>query len=787
MEKQFRYPGARPFSEEDRKLFFGRDADIRALSARVALEPLVVLFGKSGYGKTSLLQAGVLPRLRDTENHRILELRFNEPDKNPLDLVLEQLKTHLGAAPFLGDTLQVSEELPDDLSALLWCYLKSLQIAGPETPWNTLVFDQFEELFHFHQPHVESFGRALADVLRPKPPKAIRRIIKAHHLSGAGTFTESDLESWLAPLNCKVLLSVRHDHLGSLDALKPNIPYIFRHTYELKPLNGMQALEALQKPAALEGPYTSPVFTYSQGALDKILSSLKDKRTQRIETFQLQLIAQHAEEAIMAKAQKQPGAASLELTPSDLGNPETIFEDHYREIIEGLPRKNRGKARNLVESRLIINGNRIPLPERLITHQYQVPVALLNTLVERRLLRSQLDSTGGTSLELSHDTLVAPIQKTARKHRQKVLWRRLRLAGLLMLLAIVGFASWGIVEYREIKSLEGQIDSLNGVIRNMPRDTVTNTLVGEVTVIDSLVLLTEQQRDSLEGLRQDLDSIGGIARGVRIDTVFIDDTGKSVTPPAPINDNIAVKLPAQWHSEWIDKLNALKGRVRANPDAEYTGVASRQGSSDSRGPSQWEFAPGDVHLVAVRINTARRIFDARNPKAYFILLANEKVYRFLGGTGYFADGKDLAFLPKGQHLLRKETTEAGWALMPYRNGVQLIRDLNSDGSLSGSDITNGFYNSPQTDVAIRWITGNTIDQPGQQLIFDRYYLNAFNNVVGGNDGSGTTNAFNIFGAVLWNHPEGTEVHYTVVDLSDFSESQQEEIIRDINRLKTGLD
>ena len=45
--------------------FFGRDAEIRELFERVQHRPLTVLFGQSGLGKTSLLQAGLVPRLRD--------------------------------------------------------------------------------------------------------------------------------------------------------------------------------------------------------------------------------------------------------------------------------------------------------------------------------------------------------------------------------------------------------------------------------------------------------------------------------------------------------------------------------------------------------------------------------------------------------------------------------------------------------------------------------------------------------------------------------------------------
>ena len=58
-----RYPGVTPFEREQEHLFFGRDQEIADLLRLTALERLLVLFGKSGHGKSSLLNAGVLPKL----------------------------------------------------------------------------------------------------------------------------------------------------------------------------------------------------------------------------------------------------------------------------------------------------------------------------------------------------------------------------------------------------------------------------------------------------------------------------------------------------------------------------------------------------------------------------------------------------------------------------------------------------------------------------------------------------------------------------------------------------
>src|ERR1022692_2700493 len=56
--------GLHPFTEENQHYFFGRTAEIRDIFLRVREHPLTVLYGQSGLGKTSLLRAGLIPKLR---------------------------------------------------------------------------------------------------------------------------------------------------------------------------------------------------------------------------------------------------------------------------------------------------------------------------------------------------------------------------------------------------------------------------------------------------------------------------------------------------------------------------------------------------------------------------------------------------------------------------------------------------------------------------------------------------------------------------------------------------
>ncbi len=60
------YPGLRSFAKEDAAIFFGRGTDIRKLYTQLGHEqPVILISGKKGVGKSSLLAAGLAPRLEE--------------------------------------------------------------------------------------------------------------------------------------------------------------------------------------------------------------------------------------------------------------------------------------------------------------------------------------------------------------------------------------------------------------------------------------------------------------------------------------------------------------------------------------------------------------------------------------------------------------------------------------------------------------------------------------------------------------------------------------------------
>ena len=89
-----RYPGVSPFTSDQKNIFFGRDNDIKKLQKLLSLRKQVLLYSKSGIGKTSLLNAGVLPKFE--KKFTIIKIRFfaynDEKSESPIAKTVNAIK-----------------------------------------------------------------------------------------------------------------------------------------------------------------------------------------------------------------------------------------------------------------------------------------------------------------------------------------------------------------------------------------------------------------------------------------------------------------------------------------------------------------------------------------------------------------------------------------------------------------------------------------------------------------------------------------------------------------------
>ncbi len=400
---QYRYPGVTPFSTEQSHIFYGREQEIQKLLKLVHRQPLAVLYGKSGLGKSSLINAGLIPKLKASGEYIPRVIRFgawvSTSKTTPLEFVKEQLKEPDHHKTFL------SQLIPDDDS--VWMYAKAQQLRGGGRP--LLIFDQFEELFSYSEDEIIRFKQELSELLNTGIPLRFRR-----RLANFDELTEVEEELLEAPINAKVLLVIRSDRLHLLDRLRDYLPSILRHAYELKALSRADAEEAIRLPAKQEGSFVSPRFTYSAEAIVRLLDFLQDVDSGRIEGILIQMLCEYYEQKLVKLGNIR------ELGIAQLGDPAEVVRNYYQEKISALETEDQQAARYLIEDGLISDGKamRLSLHETFIEQKFQVGKELLEELVGMRLLRSEPFLRGGYTYELSHDRLVAAVE-SARNQRRK--------------------------------------------------------------------------------------------------------------------------------------------------------------------------------------------------------------------------------------------------------------------------------------------------------------------------------------------------------------------------------
>jgi len=422
----YRYPGTKPFERSERNIFFGRKTDIANLIKLVELERLMVLFSKSGLGKSSLMNAGVVPELEDRQTYQSSRIRFfaytDGDDKN----ILQKVKQSITQSDAKEKTDFFDKLIPEDNS--LWKLLKKQQIATDSNKTFLLVFDQAEELFTYPDESIEEFKKDFAEMLYTNIPQRYLHIIENHYDTDDNLLNDQQIEWLEKPIPVRVVIVIRYDRMSLLSRLNDYLPTIIKITYELKALTPVQTTDAILEPAKMkskEVKFDSKRFSYSDDAIKLILSALTKNNTQPVETFQLQIICRSCENLMVERRKNDNKQISenqdeLELiTPSDLGDIEEVFKNYITGIIDLLPVTEQLMARKFIEEELIVSGTRVSLPDTLIFDKIKLKTNVLEALVNSRIIRAEPNSLGGISYEISHDTLVPPILDGYEKRKKE--------------------------------------------------------------------------------------------------------------------------------------------------------------------------------------------------------------------------------------------------------------------------------------------------------------------------------------------------------------------------------
>ena len=391
------WPGLSTFTEAQRAFFHGRDEEARELARRIERKTLTVLFGQSGLGKSSLLQAGVFPRLRAAGFCPIYVRLDHAPDAPPL---AEQLKPSVFAeTSLMGTWSQTGSAVAGET---LWEFFHHrddvLRGGSGQLLTPLLVFDQFEELFTLGaaadatRARAQDFLNQLADLVENRPPASFEARLDA------GTVDAEKFD--FARSDYRVLIALREDYLPHLESLKATMPALMQNRLRLTRLSGAQALEAVVKPA----PGLVPEEVAR--AIVAFVAGRADLAQAEVEPALLSLVCRELNHRRLAAGAAAIDAALLE------GSRETILVEFYERALADQP----PAVRHFVEDELLTDSG---YRENIALERAQKilgPAApALDVLVARRLLRIE-ERLDVRRIELTHDVLCGVV-KSSREVR----------------------------------------------------------------------------------------------------------------------------------------------------------------------------------------------------------------------------------------------------------------------------------------------------------------------------------------------------------------------------------
>ena len=394
------WPGLRSFDEGSKAFFFGRHAETDALLRLVRRETLTLFYGRSGLGKTSLLQAGLFPRLRES-NFLPIAIRLDYGPKAPPPV--SQVKRAVSDALCAAEI----DACPPVEAESLWEYFHRSEIDF----WDSqnrlitlvLVFDQFEERFTLgrqladRDAEAEIFLTELSQLIENRPPP----LLKAKFEVQADAVGNYDFEKH----SCKVILGLREDFLAELENLRDRFPSVLENALRLQGMSEAQALEVVLRPGSLlvSAPVATEIVRFVAGA---------DQRSQTCLSVEPVLLSVVLSELNERRWKNQQATITSDLLS---GSREEILDGFYENALADLP----AQTRVLVEDGLLTcSGRRDTLAWEDALLEFGVAEKDVLTLIDRHLLRRE-DRSDGARIELVHDRLAEIVRKRRDSRREQ--------------------------------------------------------------------------------------------------------------------------------------------------------------------------------------------------------------------------------------------------------------------------------------------------------------------------------------------------------------------------------
>jgi WD40 repeat protein len=475
------YKGLAAFedSELDASFFFGRDREQGVVTANLTAARLTLLYGLSGVGKSSILRAGVVRRLRALPGPLAVVV-FDGWRDDPGRRLREEVAATAGVDPAgsLADTLQAAcARLGGELYVIL---------------------DGAEEYFVYHAEEDEpgTFAADFPDaVLRPRLPAYF-------------------------------LLSLREDALAALDRFKTRIPSLYANSLRLEHLDRVAAREAINGPLDRYNRMTpeTPVAIEPElvgAVLDQVATGKVDLGRGRgvvdgsssagqVETPYLSLVMER-----LWQAEQSAGSRVLRLsTLIALGGAEQIVRDHLDDALELLPAESQEAAAEMFNHLVTPSGTKIAhsvsdLAEYASVREGELE-PVLQTLATERILRPVAGNGGSGRYEIVHDVLANAVlawrsayattraleAERAASHKRVRRLLVVVVVALVLLAAMVAVTIFALAQRNDARTQRNEATTQ----RNAARTQKRRALARELSAASLLTLPTDPELSALLAL-----------------------------------------------------------------------------------------------------------------------------------------------------------------------------------------------------------------------------------------------------------------------------------------------
>ena len=444
--------GLSSYQTGDSFRFFGREREIEEIGSSIKDNYCTVLYGVSGAGKTSLINAGLIPTLA-TEGYLPITLRLDHGGKSYSRQIIDACINAFGNTGTEYEYPLGTEKISDlDASDALWIFFHASTFwsRGNRKLIPVLFIDQFEEIFTLSksEEQTSSFFRQINSLFGSVPSERLISQLEASDISF--DFSENP--------RLRMVISIREDFLARLEDYSYDLPILRRNRIGLRKMNGIQALDVIMKPQS---------GLVSEDVALKIVSAVtgKDcvgnKSKLQMLSVDTSILSLFCSELYQLSADKNAGIITSDIVETEGGD---IIKHFYEKNLSKLSRRGR---RYLEQHLLTSGGYRNQLAVEDINYSL-IKESDIKALESSRIIRKEIIN-GTERIEFTHDILC----NVAMESRSKAKDRMVKISPLIsygIFTLVLLFLVWQTVDFFSANlwvltgRFQGRFDTITSVL-----------------------------------------------------------------------------------------------------------------------------------------------------------------------------------------------------------------------------------------------------------------------------------------------------------------------------------